>query len=77
VSDIYKQIVLQIATPQSIGTGFYLCNYRVVVTNHHVVAGCKEVVLSSDTMPKQLVKVLYTDPKYDLAFLELPDIEMP
>jgi serine protease Do len=77
VSDIYKQIVLQIATPQSTGTGFYLCNYQVVVTNHHVVAGCKTVVLSSDTLPKQLVKVLYTDPKYDLAFLELPAMEMP
>jgi serine protease Do len=77
MTDIYKQIVLQIATPQSIGTGFYLCNYQVVVTNHHVVAGCKEVVVSSDGISKQLVKILYTDEKYDLAFLALPNTELP
>jgi serine protease Do len=71
------QIVVQIATPTSTGTGFYLCDYKVVVTNHHVVEGCKEAVVCSDTMPKCLVKILYTDPKYDLAFLELPETPMP
>jgi serine protease Do len=68
----FKQIVIQIATPQSIGTGFCLVREGVIVTNHHVVAGAQTVVVSGDALPKQLVKVLYTDPKLDLAFLELP-----
>jgi serine protease Do len=70
--DIYKNVVVQIATPYSTGTGFFLSEYKLIVTNEHVVRGNKEVVVASSAFDKQLVKVLYVDPTYDLAFLSVP-----
>ena len=78
VIDLYRDVVIQIATPFSIGTGFYLKEYDMIVTNEHVIRGNSKVVVDGGTLNKSLVKVLYIDPKYDLAFLEVPDgIDMP
>ncbi len=68
----YKDIIIQIATPYCTGTGFYSSELGVIVTNEHVVRDNKEVVVDGTRFEKQLVKVLFTDPKYDLAFLALP-----
>jgi serine protease Do len=70
IINLYKDIVIQIATPYSIGTGFYLKNPNLIVTNYHVVEGNKEVVIEGRAFEKQLVKVVYIDKKFDLAFLE-------
>ena len=75
VIDLYRNVVIQIATPYSTGTGFYLRDYNIVVTNEHVVRGNSKVVIDGDALNKRLAKVVYTDPKYDLAFLEIPDEE--
>ncbi len=72
IIELYRNIVIQIATPYSTGTGFYLKHFNLVITNEHVVRGNREVVVDGDTFRKQLVKVVYTDPKYDIAFLEAP-----
>ncbi len=78
VISIYRTGVIQIATPFSTGTGFYLKEYDLIVTNEHVVRDNKEVVIDGDTFEKQIVEVCYVDPKYDLAFLHAPNKhEMP
>jgi serine protease Do len=76
VINIYKDIVIQIATPFSVGTGFYLKEHNLVVTNNHVIEGNQEVVVEGRAFGKRLVKVIYTDKKHDLAFL-LPEEELP
>ncbi|MFQ5447257.1 MAG: trypsin-like peptidase domain-containing protein, partial [Saprospiraceae bacterium] len=68
----YKEVIIQIATPYSTGTGFYLREPHLIVTNEHVVRGNREVVINGASVDKQLSSVLFTDPKYDLAFLAPP-----
>ena len=73
VIERYRNVVIQIATPYSTGTGFCLRDTRLIITNEHVVRGNRRVVVDGGELDKQLVEVLYTDPKYDLAFLEIPE----
>jgi serine protease Do len=73
IIDRYKNVVIQIATPYSTGTGFYLGSYNLIITNEHVVRGNKQVVIGGAGFEKQLAGVLYLDEKFDLAFLTPPD----
>ncbi len=78
VIEQYQNVVIQIATPYSTGTGFFLKNECLIITNEHVVRGNREVVVEGALLSKQMARVLFTDPKYDLAFLAYEgDIEMP
>jgi serine protease Do len=70
----YRNIVIQIATPYSTGTGFYIKAYNLIVTNNHVVEGNREVTIEGVDLPRQISRVLYNDVKYDLAFLEMPSL---
>lgn len=75
----YEDIVVQIATPYSTGTGFYLPKYKVIITNEHVVRDNKMVVVTGTKVTKQLAKVVFLDENHDLAFLlidEQPDIDI-
>lgn len=74
IIDLYREVVIQIATPYSTGTGFFLKDYDIIVTNEHVIKGCRNVVVGGKHFDKQIVSVLYVDPKYDLAFLQAPNI---
>lgn len=75
---IYQDILIQIATPYGTGTGFYLKDHHLIITNEHVIRGNFEVVIDAKSMPKKLARVLFTDPRYDLAFLEVPhDLNKP
>lgn len=73
VIDLFKDVVIQIATPYSTGTGFYLDKYNLIVTNEHVVRDNQTVVIDGTSIEKQIVDVIYVDPKYDLAFLKVPE----
>ena len=77
--ETYRNIIIQIATPSSTGTGFYLRDRGLIVTNHHVIEGNRSVVIEGAKFVKQMVQVRYTDEKYDLAFLDAPksDHELP
>lgn len=78
VIEKYQQVIIQIATPFSTGTGFYLGKKGLIVTNEHVVRGNREVVIDGKDFTRRLSKVLFTDPRYDLAFLEISkDIDLP
>ena len=73
IIETFKHVVIQIATPRATGTGFYLREHNLIVTNNHVIEGNSEVVINGVNIKKQLVGVLYTDPRYDLAFLAAPE----
>ncbi len=78
IIELYRNVVIQIATPYSKGTGFYVKEYDLIVTNEHVVRGNREVVIDSSRFKRQLVEVLFVDVKHDLAFLSVPkDVEIP
>lgn len=68
----YRHTIVQIATPYSTGTGFFLRDKGLIVTNHHVVKGSRTVVIEGAMFKKQLARVRYIDAKYDLAFLDAP-----
>jgi serine protease Do len=74
----YKDVVVQIATSKGTGTGFYLKDYNLIVTNRHVVEGARDAIVSSRTSPRALARVYFTDAVHDLAFLQVPEgIDVP
>lgn len=74
----YQQAIIQIATNSGTGTGFYLKEFDIIVTNDHVVADNAEVTIAGKLFEKVFSRVWYTDRKHDLAFLEAPkNIELP
>ncbi|MEN0003992.1 MAG: trypsin-like peptidase domain-containing protein [Bacteroidota bacterium] len=78
IIDYYRSIVIQIATPYSTGTGFYLKQYDLIVTNEHVIRDNRMVIVKGVGMEKQLAKVLFFDENLDIAFLEVPTVlELP
>lgn len=68
-----KNAIIQIRTPYGSGSGFYLTDYNVIVTNRHVIQGCRNVVINGENFEKQETQVLFTDPVYDIAFLKSPE----
>ncbi|MGH2552134.1 MAG: trypsin-like peptidase domain-containing protein [Chitinophagaceae bacterium] len=74
----YQKAIIQIATAGGTGTGFYVKEFDLIVTNAHVVAEETEVTIAGKAFEKSLSRVWYTDRKHDLAFLQSPQgIELP
>lgn len=74
----YQKAIIQIATTTGTGTGFYVKEFDLIVTNDHVVANNGEVAIAGKAFEKVFSRVWYTDKKHDLAFLEAPqNIELP
>jgi len=69
----YQDILVQVATPTSVGMGFLLPEWKVIVTCEHIVRGNENVVIQRLESRKTFVKVLYLDNSLDIAFLELPE----
>lgn len=67
--------VVQIATKTSTGTGFYLHDYDIIITNYHVVRDHNRVIVKGKTFTKKLAEVIFFDERYDLAFL-IPPVSM-
>jgi len=70
----YQDAIIQIATPGGTGTGFYIKEFDLIVTNNHVVDNAAEVTIQGKLFSKSLSRVWYTDKKHDLAFLEPPPV---
>ena len=68
----YQDAIIQIATQTGTGTGFYVKEFDLIVTNNHVVDNAAEVTIQGKVFSKSLSRVWYTDRKHDLAFLEPP-----
>lgn len=73
----FKPAIVQIATPYSTGTGFYLHQGRCIVTNEHVVRGNREVVVRLPGHDRRLVPVFFTDERHDLALLRFSSDALP
>ncbi|MGQ3013586.1 MAG: trypsin-like peptidase domain-containing protein [Flavobacteriales bacterium] len=69
----FRDSVIQIATPYGTGTGFLYPEQRLIITNHHVVSGSRDVTIAGNNMPKTVSQVVYNDPMYDLAFIRVPE----
>ncbi len=78
IIDRFQHVIIQIATPQGTGTGFYIKKENLIITNDHVVKGNSEAVISGKSIPKQTSPVHFNDPKYDLAFIQVPaGVDLP
>src|SRR6476469_3925959 len=78
IIELYRPAIIQIATQTSTGTGFYLKEFDLIVTNEHVVGKNAEVTIAGRIFDKRLARVWYTDKKHDLAFLQPPtDTQIP
>ena len=68
IIEAYQPAIIQIAANGSSGTGFFLEQYHMIVTNEHVVGKAAEVTIAGRTFNKMFSNVWYTDKKHDLAF---------
>ncbi|MGH7857241.1 MAG: DegQ family serine endoprotease, partial [Candidatus Binatia bacterium] len=64
---------------RSLGSGFVIDSDGTIVTNHHVIAGADEIVVRLSSGAEEYeAKVLGSDPKTDLALLQIePERELP
>ena len=74
ILESYAENIIQIMTPYGNGTGFIVDD--LIVTNSHVVAGLKEVVISAKKIKRSIAKVVYDDAYFDLAFISF-DFKKP
>ncbi len=65
-----EQNIYKVITASGTGTGFFLRDQKIVVTNYHVVQGCKEVALEDHNQHRYLAKVIFVNPETDLALLK-------
>jgi serine protease Do len=73
IIELYRPAIIQIATQTSTGTGFYIKEFDLIVTNEHVVGKNAEVTIAGRLFERRLGRVWYTDKKHDLAFLQPPE----
>jgi serine protease Do len=69
----FQHAVVQISSSGSNGTGFYLQEHDLIVSNDHVVGKSAEVTIAGKSFNKRLSEVWYTDRKHDLAFIQPPE----
>ncbi len=78
IIESYEPAIIQLATLTGTGTGFYIKEFNLIVTNDHVVDKNAEVSIAGKLFEKRLARVWYTDRKHDLAFIEPPkDVDLP
>lgn len=78
IIELYRPAIIQIATQTSTGTGFYVKEFDLIVTNEHVVSKTTEVTIAGRLFEKRLARAWYTDKKHDLAFLQPPEgVQIP
>ena len=78
IIELYRPAIIQIATQTSTGTGFYVKEFDLIVTNEHVVSKTSEVTIAGRLFEKRLAKAWYIDKKHDLAFLQPPEgVQIP
>ncbi|MCC6643727.1 trypsin-like peptidase domain-containing protein [Candidatus Peregrinibacteria bacterium] len=67
-----SRAVVKISTAAGSGSGFYLKDRGIIVTNYHVISGFMRVGLETQNKDRFPAKVVFINPTYDLAFL-LPE----
>ncbi|WP_074408438.1 trypsin-like peptidase domain-containing protein [Aquimarina megaterium] len=69
--------IYRIHTSSGSGTGFYSEVGNIVITNYHVVAGTLKVSVENQDRDRFLAKIIYINPRKDLAFLKVDDLVKP
>ncbi|HUM51378.1 MAG TPA: trypsin-like peptidase domain-containing protein [Chitinophagales bacterium] len=72
-----KHAVHKINTASGSGTGFYLKQQNIFVTNYHVVEGNKKVSIENQAKDRFLGHVVYVNPDADVAFLHSASYSPP
>jgi serine protease Do len=67
-----KQCIVEIATPYNTGSGFYLKDYNVIITNEHVIRDNQVVIIKGQSFDKQIAQVLLIDEYADIAIISAP-----
>ncbi|MFV0505237.1 MAG: trypsin-like peptidase domain-containing protein [Bacteroidales bacterium] len=67
----YTPWVYKINTSEGTGTGFAIKGEELVITNYHVVGRAKQVGVESVFKDRYLGRVMYVNPKVDLAFIKV------
>ncbi len=62
--------VFKVNTSTGTGTGFYLKERNLLVTNFHVVQGHRAVAVEDQGQERYLAQVVFVNPTTDLAFLQ-------
>lgn len=68
--DNLKNATFKILTSSSTGSGFYLKNEDVLITNHHVVKGYKKVAVEDNNQNRIIANVIMINPDIDIAILK-------
>lgn len=64
-----KKAVFKINTALGSGSGCFIDSYPWVVTNYHVVEGCREVAMEDLHQNRMRATVAYVNPEVDIAIL--------
>lgn len=65
---------VQKSEPSSFGgTGFALTSNGYIATNYHVISGADSVYVQNDDGVSYKTSIVYIDPAYDIALLEITD----
>ncbi|RKN76969.1 trypsin-like peptidase domain-containing protein [Ulvibacterium marinum] len=65
-----KNVTFKVLTSRGTGSCFYIHDQDVIVTNHHVIEGFKEVAIEDDKKNRMHAKVILTNPDMDIAVLK-------
>ncbi|MFM2394488.1 MAG: hypothetical protein RLZZ546_2470 [Bacteroidota bacterium] len=72
-----ENLIVQIATPFNSGTGFFIPQYKIIITNEHVIRENKSVVIEGRIIERQRANVIYIDDYKDIAFLQYENSQLP
>lgn len=71
-----EKSIFRINTASGSGTGFYLKEYDLIVSNYHVVAGFHNVCLEDNKRNRKVATVIFVNPGKDIAFLRVKNLEI-
>lgn len=64
-----SSIVFKILTSTGSGSGFYINDKKIIVTNYHVVRGNRVVAIENESKERYVAHVIFVNPDVDLAFI--------
>ncbi len=70
ILDKLKSSIYKINTSSGSGSGFYVPEEEILVTNYHVVAGHKQVAIEDHNQDRVLAHVIVVNPQVDIAILK-------
>lgn len=63
--------------PQSLGSGFVISNDGYILTNHHVIDGADQVIVTLSDRRELEAEVIGSDPRSDVALLKVDADDLP